>query len=210
MPNARKRFFHTSKSRLSPLSFGSFTESISGALNALSRAPENQEKSHQEKHQVPVKRRVTQLRQGDDKGWPKTQLYSRSLYSRGNQKRVSEGRSSDVVHECQYTCGKMPFQNFSRITIGFHERRKWQVTSPGSGTKFQKAPSYNKGKQADLRVTRVGVYLFKVPSDTNKSLPAGYQSKTTNTSKSQPLCELAAPHVSCDTTKVYHSSRSKL
>jgi hypothetical protein len=36
--------------------------------DALSRAQKNQEKSHQEKHQVPVKRRATLLRKGDDKG----------------------------------------------------------------------------------------------------------------------------------------------
>jgi hypothetical protein len=67
-PNARKHFFHTSKSRLSPLNLGSFTESISGASNALSRAPDEQENCHQEKHQVAVKKRKTLLRKGDDKG----------------------------------------------------------------------------------------------------------------------------------------------
>jgi hypothetical protein len=51
-----------------PLNFGSFTKSISGASDALSRAPENQEKGHQEKHQVPVKRRATRLKKGDDNG----------------------------------------------------------------------------------------------------------------------------------------------
>jgi hypothetical protein len=43
-------------------------ESISGTSDALSRAPENQEKCHLEKHQVPVKRRTTWLRKGYDKG----------------------------------------------------------------------------------------------------------------------------------------------
>jgi hypothetical protein len=43
MPNARKRFFQTSKSRLSPLIFGSFTVSMAGASDALSGAPEIQE-----------------------------------------------------------------------------------------------------------------------------------------------------------------------
>jgi hypothetical protein len=63
-----ERFFHTSKSRLFPLNFGSFTESIAGATDALSRAPKHQENCLQEKHQVPVKRRATRLRKGDDKG----------------------------------------------------------------------------------------------------------------------------------------------
>jgi 2-methylcitrate dehydratase PrpD len=66
---------------------------------------------------------------------------------------------------------------------------------------FQKAPSYNKGKQADLHVTRVGVRGFKAPSDTNKSLPAGHRKKATNTSESQPLCEPTGPHTSYDTTR---------
>jgi hypothetical protein len=34
------------------------------------------------------------------KGGPKTRMYSRRLYSQGNQRRVSNGRSSDVVQEC--------------------------------------------------------------------------------------------------------------
>jgi hypothetical protein len=38
------------------------------ASDALSRSPENQDKCHKEKQQVPVKRRATRLRKGDDKG----------------------------------------------------------------------------------------------------------------------------------------------
>jgi hypothetical protein len=41
---------------------------MAGASDALSIAPENQEKSHHEKHQLPVKRRATRLRKGDVKG----------------------------------------------------------------------------------------------------------------------------------------------
>jgi hypothetical protein len=104
----------------------------------------------------------------------------------------------------------MSFQKFSGATIGFHERRKVAGDKLRKRKQFQKAPSKNNGKQADLHVTRVSAHGFKAPSDTNKSLPAGYLNKTTNTSKSQPLCEPATPHVSCDTTKVYHSLRSKL
>jgi hypothetical protein len=44
-----------------------------------------------------------------------------------------------------------------------------------------KAPSYNKGKPADLHVTQVDVRGFKAPSDTNKSLLAGYRNKAKNT-----------------------------
>jgi hypothetical protein len=44
LPNVRKRFFRTSKYRLSPLNFGSFTESIAGASHALLGAQENQGK----------------------------------------------------------------------------------------------------------------------------------------------------------------------
>jgi hypothetical protein len=41
---------------------------MAGASDTLSKAPENQEKYHQEKHQVPVKRQATRLTKGDDKG----------------------------------------------------------------------------------------------------------------------------------------------
>jgi hypothetical protein len=102
-------------------------------------------------------------------------------------------------------------KNFSRTTIGFHKRRKVAGDKLRKRIKSHKAPSYNnREKQANLYVTRVGVRGFKAPSDTNKSLPIGYRSKATNKSKSQPLCEPTAPHVSCDTTKVYHFLRGKL
>jgi hypothetical protein len=68
----------------------------------------------------------------------------------------------------------MPFQKFSRTTIGFHEIKKVSGDKLRKRIKLEKAPSYNKGKQADLHVTRVGVRGFKPPNDTNKSLPAGY------------------------------------
>jgi hypothetical protein len=42
-PKAWNRFIHTSKYRLSQLNFGSFTEPMAGASDALSEALENQE-----------------------------------------------------------------------------------------------------------------------------------------------------------------------
>jgi hypothetical protein len=63
----------------------------------------------------------------------------------------------------------MPFQKFSQTPIGFHERRKGAGDKLRKRIKFLKAPSYNKSKQADLHVTRVGVHGLKAPNDTNKS-----------------------------------------
>jgi hypothetical protein len=60
--------------------------------------------------------------------------------------------------------------------------------------KFQKAPSCNKGKQADLYVTRIGVRGFKpAPSDTNKSLPVGYRSKATTQARASHF--VSQPHL---------------
>jgi hypothetical protein len=99
-----------------------------GALSdALSRARENQATKKSTKY------RSKGWQPGSEKettqGLPKTQLYSRSLYSQGNQKRVSKGRSSDVVHERWYTCCKMPFQKFGRTTMAFtrEESGGWQA-----------------------------------------------------------------------------------
>jgi hypothetical protein len=68
MPNARKNFFHTSKSRLSPLNFGSFTEFIACASDALSIATENQEKPTKKNTEHRSRGGATRLRKGYDKG----------------------------------------------------------------------------------------------------------------------------------------------
>jgi hypothetical protein len=141
MPSARKSFFHTSKSRLSPLNFGSCTESIASASDALAKAPENQENCYQENHQVPVKRRATRLRKRDDKGLTEdAAVLPESIQLRQSETSLKSW-SSNVVQECSCALGKTPFQKISRTTIGFHERRNAACKKLRERVKFQIAPS---------------------------------------------------------------------
>jgi hypothetical protein len=65
---------HIKSSSLSPLNFGSFTDSISRATTELSKAPENQEKIHQELHHgtgQDCQKVVNTAQKGDTRGLTK-------------------------------------------------------------------------------------------------------------------------------------------
>jgi hypothetical protein len=124
--------------------------------------------------------RATRLRKGDDKGLTEDAAVLPGYMAkaiRNESQKVGQVTSYKIASTLVVRCLS---KKFSRTTIGFHERRKVASNKLRKRIKFQKAPSQNERKQADLHVTRVGIQGFKAPRDTNKS-PAGSRNKATNT-----------------------------